>query len=76
MPPKEIHEYLMETLGNESTSYSRMKQWAPEFMGRRESVEDDAQFGHPKDATTGENVKVLHTQVMCDMRRYVRSIQM
>ena len=28
----------------------------------------------PKDATDDENVKVVHTLVMCDMRRYLRSI--
>ena len=34
----------------------------------RESVEDDGWFGGPKDATADENVKVMHTLVMCDMK--------
>ena len=40
----------------------------------RESVEDDGRSGHPKDATADENVKVVHTLVMCDRRQYLRSI--
>ena len=40
----------------------------------RESVEDDGLSGWPKDATTDENVKVVHTLVMCDWRRDLRSI--
>ena len=35
---------------------------------RRESVEDDGLSGRPKDATIDENVKVVHTLVMCDMK--------
>ena len=51
-----------------------MKKWAAEFKQGRESIEDDGWSGHPKDATTDENVKVLHTLVMCDRRRDLRSI--
>ena len=48
--------------------------WAAEFKRGRESVEDDRRSGHPKDATTDENVKVLHTLVMGDRRRDLQSI--
>ena len=34
----------------------------------------DGRSGCPKDATADENVQVMHTLVMCDMRRYLRSI--
>ena len=74
MPPKETHEDFMETLGKESPSYSKVKKWATEFKWGRESVEDDGRSGRPKDATTDENVKVVHTLVMCDRRRDLRSI--
>ena len=74
MPPKEIHEDFMETLGKESPSYSTVKKWAADFKREIESVEDDGWSGHPKDATTDENVKVLHTLVTCDRRRDLRTI--
>ena len=45
-----------------------------EFKRGRESVEDDGRSGHPKDATVDKNVKVVHTLVMCDRRRDLRSI--
>ena len=38
------------------------------------SVEDDGRSGRPNDATTDENVKVMHTQVICDMRRNLPSL--
>ena len=31
MPPKEIHEDFMDTLGKEYPSYSTVKKWAAEF---------------------------------------------
>ena len=40
----------------------------------RESVEYDGKSGHPKDATADENAKVVHTLLMCDRRRDLRSI--
>ena len=74
MPSKEIHEEFMRTLGKESPSYSIVKKWAAEFKRGRESIEDDGQSDHPKHATTDENVMVMHTLVMCDRRRDLRSI--
>ena len=47
---------------------------AAEFKRGRESVEDDGQSGHTKDATADENVTVMHILVMCDRRRDLRSI--
>ena len=76
MPPKEIHEDFMETLGKESPSYSTVKKCAEEFKRGRQSAEDDGhgQSGLPKDATADENAKVVHTLVMCDRRRKLQSI--
>ena len=34
-----------------------------------ERIEDDERSGRPKDATTDENVKVMHTLAMCERRR-------
>ena len=69
MPPKEIHEDFVETLGKESPSYSTVKKWAAEFKRGRGSIEDDGWCGRPKDNTTDEHVNVMHTLVMCDERR-------
>ena len=39
MPPNEIHEDFMETLGKEAPSYSTVEKWAAELKrgGERES---------------------------------------
>ena len=75
MPPKEIHEDIMETLGKESPSYNTVKKLAAEFERGRESVEDDGRSGRPKDATADEHFKVVHTvPVMCDKRQDLQSI--
>ena len=37
-------------------------------------IGDDGQSGCPKDATADENVKAVHTLVMCDRRGDLRSI--
>ena len=74
MPPKEIHEDFMETLGKESRSYSTVKKMAEEFKSGRESVDEDGRSGHPKDATADENVRFVHTLVMCDRRLDLRNI--
>ena len=75
MPPKEIHEDFMETLVTESPSFITVEKWAAEFrLEERESIEYDGRSGRPKDDTADENVKVMHTLIMCDRRRDVRSI--
>ena len=65
----------MENLGKERLSpYSTVKKLAAELKRGRESIEDDGRSSFPKDATTDENVKIVHTLVMCDMRQDLRSI--
>ena len=51
-----------------------MKKWSAEFKRGRESIEDDARSGRPKDATTDENVEIVHNLVLCDRRQDLRSI--
>ena len=74
MTSKEIHEDFMKTLGNESPSYSTVKKWAVEFKRWRESIENDERSGRPEDATTDENLEIVHNLVMCDRRRDLQSI--
>ena len=58
----------------ESHSNSTVKKWTAAFKRVRESVEDDRLSGRLKDATTDENVEVLHTLVMYDRRPDLQSI--
>ena len=39
-----------------------------------ESVEEEGRSGRPKDSKADENVKVMHTLVMCDRRRDLGSL--
>ena len=74
MPPKEIHENFIETLGRNSPSRSTVKKWEGGFKRGRESVEDSGQSGPHIDATAEKKVKVMHILVMCNRRRDLRSI--
>ena len=65
MPPKEIHEYFMETLGKESPFNITVKKWAAEFTKGRETFGDNGRSGRPKDATTDETVRVVHIPWLC-----------
>ena len=51
-----------------------MKKWAAEFKQGKESVGNDGRSVRPKDDTTAENVKAMHTLAMCYRRRDMRSI--
>ena len=61
-------------LGRSLLLIAQFKKWAAEFKMGRESVEDDGWSGRLKHDTTNENIKVVHTLVMCDRRRDLRSI--
>ena len=51
-----------------------MKKWAAEFKRVWESIDVEPRSGSPKDATTDENVEIVHNLVMCDKRPDLRSI--
>ena len=48
--------------------------WAAEFRRGSESVEDYEQSGHPKKATTDENIEPVHSLIMCDKMRSLHDI--
>jgi hypothetical protein len=74
MPPKEIHEDFMYTLGKESPFYNNVKTWAGEFKRGRESIRDNERPWRPKEAANDETAEAVHDLVMCDRRRDLRSI--
>ena len=65
MPPKEIQEDCLETLGKESP-YSTVKNGQQSLRGGERALRMMDGLTFPKDATADENVKVVHTLVMCD----------
>ena len=69
----EIHDDFIKTLGDESASYIMVEKWAAELR-RKESVEGYEWSGRPKEATTDENVELVHSLIMCDRRRSLRDI--
>ena len=60
----------IKTLRDESPSYSMMK-WAAKFRRGRESVEDCEWSGYTREATTYENIELVHSLIMCDRRRHL-----
>ena len=51
-----------------------VKKWATEFRRGRENIEADERSGCPKEATTDENVEIVHSLVTCDRKRYLQHI--
>ena len=45
-----------------------------EFRRGRRALKDDERSGHPKEATTDENIEIVHSLVMCDRRQNLRDI--
>ena len=59
----------IKTLEDESPSYSMMKKWAATFRRGRENVDGYERFGRHKQASTDENVELVHSLIICDRRR-------
>lgn len=74
MKPTEIHEDLVNTLGECAPSYSTTKKWAAEFKRGRLSIEDDPRSGRPQSAVTEENIKKVHKKVLENRRLKVSDV--
>ena len=61
-------------LGGNLLLIVQWKKWTTKFKRGRESIEADGRSSRPKDATADENVKVVHTLVLCDRRLDLQSI--
>ena len=72
MSLEKIHNDFIKTLVDESPSYSMVKKWATEFRRGREI---NKRSGHPEEATKYKNVELVHSLIMCDMRRSLHGIQ-
>ena len=59
MTPREIQEDFMKTLGDESPSFSTVKNGLQNL-----SIDADSRSGRPKDVTTDENVEIVHNLIM------------
>ncbi|XP_041354235.1 protein GVQW3-like [Gigantopelta aegis] len=74
LTPKEIHEDMVVTLGEDAPSYSMVKKWAAEFKHGRKSLKDDSRSGRPVTDTTQETIAKIHDIIMADRQvteRYI-----
>ena len=66
MTSKEIHENMVNKFGVAPPCYASIKKWIVDFKWRKESTKDYPQLGHPKLATTDDQVEAIHHMVMND----------
>src|SRR6476619_5411601 len=74
LSPKEIHEDMTATLGEDAPSYSMVKKWAAEFKRGRQSLEDDPRPGRSVTVSTRETIDKIHDMILGDQRikqRYI-----
>ena len=60
----QIHQGLIDTLGDSDPSYATVKHWVGDFQCGRESVEDERRPGRPSTATTNENMGLALNMIM------------
>ena len=71
---KEIQGGLADVYGSSTPSYAQVKFWVGEFKRDRTSLEDEARFGRPPDATDEEMCKKFRDLVYSDRRVQVEEI--
>ncbi|XP_041369556.1 protein GVQW3-like [Gigantopelta aegis] len=69
LTPKEIHEDMVITVGEDAPSYSMVKTWAAEFKRGRESLEDDTRLGRPVTVTTQETIANIHDRQTTNLEK-------
>ena len=74
LKPMEIHNEMVNVLGDDAPSKTTVCKWAAEFQRGRSSLEDDPRSGRPKSATTEETINAVHDMVMDDRRLTKREI--
>ena len=68
LTPKEIHEDMMVTPGENDPSNSMVKDWDAEFNRGSGSEEDDTSRRRPATVTTLEIIDKIHDIIMADRR--------
>ena len=68
LTPKEIHEDMTVTIGENAHSYSMVKKWDVEFKRGRDSLEDDPHQRRLVTVTTQETIAKIHDITMADRR--------
>ena len=71
---QEIHNDMVNVLGESAPSYATVKNWIAEFKRGRTSIQDEPRSGRPKTATTPEIIAKVHDMVLDDRRVKVREI--
>ena len=66
LTPKEIHEDMVVTLGENTHSYSMVKKWDAEFNCGRDNLEDDPRR-RLVTVTTKEIIAKIHDIIMADI---------
>ena len=72
--PKEIHDILIETLGEHAPSYATVKNWVAQFKRGDFSTCVAPRPGRPKTLTTPEIIDQIHELILEDRRTSAKSI--
>ena len=65
LTPKEIHENMVVTPGENVPSYSMVKRWDGEFRRGRDSLGDDPRQSKPVTVTIQETISKIHDIQNC-----------
>ena len=68
LTPKEIHEDMVVTLGENAHSHRMVKKWDAEFKRGRDSLVDDLRQTRPFTVTTHETIAEIDDIIMADRR--------
>jgi len=66
--PKEMHDIVIETLGEHAPSYATVKNWVAQFKHGEFSTCDAPRPGRPKILTTPEIIEQIHELILEECR--------
>jgi len=74
LTPREIHDDMVDTLGDSAPSYATVKRWCADFKRGRRSTEDEERPGRPNEVATQRQIDAVLDTVMKDRRLTIRKI--